>query len=45
MVAGADNKFRNDIVPVEEIDNNSFRIDLSESRRVKVSVTSMASMT
>ncbi len=38
MVQGDDLKWRNDIVAVEEINNNSFRIDMTESRKVKVSV-------
>lgn len=41
-VQGGDNVWRNDIVPVEEIDNNSFRITLSEARNVKVGVLSLA---
>ena len=45
LVEGADGKFRNDIVPVEEIDYNNFRIDLAEARRVKVSVKSMTALT
>jgi hypothetical protein len=44
LVEGADGKFRNDIVPVEEIDYNNFRIDLAEARRVKVSVKSMTAL-
>jgi len=41
-VLGNDSVYRNDIVPVEEIDNNSFRITLSEARNVKVGVLSLA---
>ena len=44
LVEGADGKFRNDIVPVEEIDYNNFRIDLAEARRVKVAVKSMTAL-
>jgi hypothetical protein len=41
-VEGIDLVYRNDIVPVEEIDLNSFRITLSEVLNVKVSVMSTA---
>jgi hypothetical protein len=44
LVEGADGKWRNDIVPVEEINFNSFRVDLAEARRIKVSVKSMTSL-
>ena len=44
MVEGADGKYRNDIVPVEEIDTNSFKIDLAEARRVKVSVQALTAL-
>lgn len=43
-VEGTDLVYRNDIVPVEEIDLNSFRITLSEALNVKVSVTSNATI-
>ena len=43
MVEGADGVFRNDIVPVEEIDGgtNSFRVSLTEARRIRVAVQSV----
>lgn len=41
-VEGDDLIYRNDICPIEEIDSNSFRITLSESRKVKVGVLSLA---
>lgn len=41
-VEGTDLVYRNDIVPVEEIDLNSFRITLSESLNVRVAVMSNA---
>jgi len=44
MVEGVDGKFRNDIVPVEELDFNSFRIELTEARRVKVAVRAMRNL-
>jgi hypothetical protein len=44
LVEGADGKFRNDIVAVEEIDFNSFRVDLTEARRIKVSVQAMTDL-
>ena len=44
MVEGVDGKFRNDIVPVEELDFNSFRIELAEARRVKVAVRAMTAL-
>jgi hypothetical protein len=44
MTEGTDGKYRNDIVPVEEIDLNSMKVYLSESRKVKVSVLSMVSI-
>lgn len=44
LVEGTDGVYRNDIVPVEEIDANSFRISLTEARRVKVSVMSMSAL-
>ncbi|EKD22690.1 MAG: hypothetical protein ACD_84C00006G0001, partial [uncultured bacterium] len=37
MVKGADGVFRNDIVPVEDIDANSYRITLSYAADVKAS--------
>jgi len=42
MVEGADGKFRNDIVPVEELNSGSIRIDLTEAARIKVAVRSLA---
>ena len=39
-----DLKWRNDIVPVEEVDFNSFRIDLTVDRNVKVSVQNAAQL-
>jgi len=41
-VEGSDSIYRNDIVPVEEINANSFRITLSEARNVKVGVLSLS---
>ena len=43
-VEGTDLVYRNDIVPVEEIDLNSFRITLSEALNVKVAVMSTATI-
>lgn len=43
-VQGLDMVYRNDICPVEEIDNNSFRITLTEAARVKVGVMSLATI-
>jgi hypothetical protein len=44
MVEGTDGVFRNDIVPVEELSNNALRIALTEARRIKVSVMSLAAL-
>ena len=41
---GDDGKFRNDIVAVEETNNNTITIDLTESRKVKVAVMSLAAI-
>ena len=41
---GADGKFRNDIVAVEETNNNTITIGLTESRKVKVAVMSLAAI-
>ena len=41
---GDDGKFRNDIVAVEETSNNVLTIGLTESRKVKVAVMSLASI-
>ncbi len=43
-VEGDDGKFRNDIVAVEETSNNVLTIGLTESRKVKVAVMSLASI-
>lgn len=43
-VEGDDGKYRNDIVAVEETNNNTITIGLTESRKVKVAVLSMASI-
>ena len=40
----ADGKFRNDIVAVEETNNNTITVGLTESRKVKVAVVSLASI-
>ena len=40
-VEGDDGKYRNDIVAVEETDNNTLTIGLTESRKVKVAVLSL----
>jgi uncharacterized protein YicC (UPF0701 family) len=44
MVESVDGKFRNDTVLVEELDFNSFRIELTEARRVKVAVCAMTAL-
>lgn len=44
LVEDGDGKWRADIVAVEEINKNSFRIDLSEARNVKVSVLNVAAL-
>jgi hypothetical protein len=44
MVEGADGKFRTDTVSVEELDFNSFRIELTEAHRVKVAVCAMTAL-
>ena len=41
---GDDGKFRNDIVAVEETSNNVLTVGLTESRKVKVAVMSLASI-
>ena len=41
---GDDGKFRNDIVAVEETNNNTITIGLTESRKVKVAVMSLAAI-
>lgn len=38
LVKGTDNKWRNDIVPVEIVNNNSFVVSLTESRNIRVVV-------
>ena len=43
-VEGTDSIYRNDIVPVEVINMNSFKITLSEPLNVRVSVMSMAAI-
>ena len=43
-VEGDDGKFRNDIVAVEETNNNTITIGLTESRKVKVAVLSLAAI-
>ena len=43
-VEGDDGKYRNDIVAVEETSNNVLTIGLTESRKVKVAVQSMAAI-
>ena len=43
-VEGDDGKFRNDIVAVEETSNNAITVGLTESRRVKVAVLSLAAI-
>jgi hypothetical protein len=44
MVKDAGGVFRNDIVPIEEIDANSVKISLTEARDIKVVVQSMAAL-
>lgn len=44
MVEHTDGVWRNDIMPVEEVDNNSFTISLTEACRVKVSVMDMSAL-
>lgn len=44
LVKGADNKWRNDIVPVEIVNNNSFVVSLTESRNIRVVVMSAAAL-
>ena len=41
-VEGDDGKYRNDIVAVEETNNNTITVGLTESRKVKVAVMSLA---
>jgi hypothetical protein len=41
---GDDGKFRNDIVAVEETNDNTITINLTESRKVKVAVMSLAAI-
>jgi hypothetical protein len=43
-VEGDDGVFRNDIVAVEETDINTITVGLTESRRVKVAVLSLAAI-
>jgi len=38
LVKGTDNKWRNDIVPVEVVNNNSFVVSLTEPRNIRVVV-------
>ena len=44
MVEGTDTVWRYDLVAIEEIDSNSFRIDLSDARNIRVSVLSAAAL-
>lgn len=43
-VQGDDGKYRNDMVAVEETDNNTITIGLTESRKVKIAVLSLAAI-
>lgn len=45
LVQGNDTLFRNDIVAVTEVNNNTLRIELTESHNVKVVVTSALALT
>lgn len=42
MTEDAQGVYRNDIVPVEIVDANTIKVELSEARKVKVSIISMA---
>lgn len=44
MVEGGDGVYRNDVVPVEIVDANNIKVELSEARKIKVSMQSMANI-
>jgi len=44
LVERADGKYRNDVVSVEEVDNNTLKVYLSVATRIKMSVESMVAL-